>query len=423
MPNKIFLLLIIIILASAISAAEVTQFNIKVSLMDEAGKSVRGAGSIMAEEGAYGRINIAFYDDQDNFKINAVGTVQKPARMLESGKEETYFTGELDAVIDLYLTPAIMEDGKIRLSGYATKMTSSPKVGPDYFRYDEEGMDFVVPNGGEHEVRLKLGDLETTAILRIAAYSIGDLKPAKEVERKLVFNTEYKLINYDANTVELQGRGCTLTFSGKNRNESGKCAYEKVFMMPDGDSLLYSVECAIRNPQWNDDGSASFDFEVGRIYATNPVRTGPNAEKLEADEGVLTSFRKRLTVLPGERTEIEVPPDKDSPLPFKAGDFIALSNPEQFIPLDATPELINSVPPVYPQDAKKKNIGGKVMISAFIGTDGMVKNARVIECTRPGNGFEEAALEAAYKSIYKPGMSGMKPTAVWITYTVEFKMD
>ena len=423
MQNKLFLLVLVIILTSIVVSAETTQYNIKVSLMDKDGKSVRGAGSITAAEGAYGRIKIAFYDNQSNFQIDAIGTVQKPARLLELNKAETYFSGKLDAVLDMYLAPAIAEDGKIRLSGYASKMTSSPQLGSDYFKYDEETIDYTIPNGGEKEVRLKFGDSAITAILKISAYSIGDSKPAKEIMKKLVFNTGYKLINYDAGTVELENDGCTLTFSGKSRNESGKCNYGKVFILPDGDSLLYSVECAIRNPQWNDDGSASFDFEVGRIYATNPVMTGAQSERLEADKGVLTSFSKRLTVLPGERTEIEVPPDQDSPLPFKAGDFITLTNPEQFIPLDTPPEMISVTQPVYPKEAKKKNINGKVIISAFVGADGKVRSARVFQCDRPGFGFEEAALEAAYKNIYKPGMLDDKPVAVWITYTVEFKMD
>ena len=52
-----------------------------------------------------------------------------------------------------------------------------------------------------------------------------------------------------------------------------------------------------------------------------------------------------------------------------------------------------------------------------------MKRAMVVECNRPGYGFEEAALEAAYKSKYTPGMEGDRPVAVWVSYMVKFKLD
>lgn len=423
MRNILLILLPLFCLCAVVSAADETQFNIKVSVMDDgAANSVRGSGSFIVEENDYGRISIVYFDNRQNFKIHVIGSDQLPSMHLLD-QDGTYFTGDMDAVIDLYIKPIITADKQIRLSGYAAKMINNDPAGQGCYKYDEEAIDFIMQNGGEQIIRLKLLDPVSTISLKIAAYSIGGMDYVKKTERKLVFNTEYKLINHDADVVELENNGCTLTFAAGSGDEKGNCTYEKMFLLPGGDSLLYSVECSIDNPRWNDDGSVSFDFEFSRIYATNPIKAGITSGQLKADKGALTSFSKRLTVLPGERTEIEVPPGKENPLPFAATDLIALTNPEQFVPLDVVPELISAATPMYPINAKKSKIEGAVKISAYIGPDGTVRNVRVLECTRPGHGFEETALEAAYKNKYKPGAQGNKPVAVWVTYTVKFAID
>jgi hypothetical protein len=37
-------------------------------------------------------------------------------------------------------------------------------------------------------------------------------------------------------------------------------------------------------------------------------------------------------------------------------------------------------------------------------------------------GFEEAALEAAYKREYRPAQFENKPVAVWVSYQVSFQL-
>jgi len=49
-----------------------------------------------------------------------------------------------------------------------------------------------------------------------------------------------------------------------------------------------------------------------------------------------------------------------------------------------------------------------------------VKKAVAVKCTRPNMGFEEAAVAAAYKYIYRPAIQNGDPVGVWIAYRVDF---
>ena len=202
-----------------------------------------------------------------------------------------------------------------------------------------------------------------------------------------------------------------------------KCIFKKIFNLANGDILLYVSTCEINNSVWNDDGTVSFDFLLSHIYAINPKDTGMVSPELKAEEVSMTMFSKRLTVQTGERTEIDIPADADSPLPFRSGELIALTNPDYFVPLEVLPELIDVKPPVYPKKAQKEGLEARVVLSAFIDREGIVKNARVVECTRPGYGFEEAALEAAYRNRYSPGIKDDRAVAVAETITVNFTLD
>lgn len=96
---------------------------------------------------------------------------------------------------------------------------------------------------------------------------------------------------------------------------------------------------------------------------------------------------------------------------------------ERFIDFDKMPEALEMNQPVYPEDAKKEKVTCEVLVKIFIDENGDVTDAKTGECTTPGMGFEEAALDAAYQNKFKPAEKDGQPVGVWMSYKVKFKLD
>ncbi|MCK5125127.1 MAG: energy transducer TonB [candidate division Zixibacteria bacterium] len=101
----------------------------------------------------------------------------------------------------------------------------------------------------------------------------------------------------------------------------------------------------------------------------------------------------------------------------------AIPSSDKFIPVETMPEMIKKVAPEYPELAKKAGIEGYVFIQAYIDKTGAVKKAKVIKSSKKDNGFEEAAIKAAYLCLYQPAIQNGKPVGVWISYKVKFALD
>ena len=83
------------------------------------------------------------------------------------------------------------------------------------------------------------------------------------------------------------------------------------------------------------------------------------------------------------------------------------------------PKKIKDVAPVYPEEAKANKIQGVVIVEALIGTDGKVKEAKVL---RPVPVLEKAALEAVQQWEYTPTLLNGEPVEVIMTITVNFTL-
>ncbi len=92
----------------------------------------------------------------------------------------------------------------------------------------------------------------------------------------------------------------------------------------------------------------------------------------------------------------------------------------EYVYHDEEPVAINQVLPEYPPLALQTGIEGRLWIEALVDEDGVVRDAWVVKASGCKAGFEEAALEAAYKIKYKPALSNGHPVAVRITYKVDF---
>jgi TonB family protein len=86
----------------------------------------------------------------------------------------------------------------------------------------------------------------------------------------------------------------------------------------------------------------------------------------------------------------------------------------------APPKKIHDVPPVYPQEARDNKITGIVIIDATIGTDGAVKDARIL---RGQPLLNQAALDAVTQWRFTPTLLNGAPVDVMMTVTVNFQLQ
>lgn len=99
-----------------------------------------------------------------------------------------------------------------------------------------------------------------------------------------------------------------------------------------------------------------------------------------------------------------------------------LPKPGEFVPRNEEPVAISLPTPKYPEMARKAQIEGKVYVEVLIDTRGKVRDARIVVGSGANAGFEEAALEAAWKGEWRPAMQNKQPVAVRVSYPVVFKL-
>ena len=92
------------------------------------------------------------------------------------------------------------------------------------------------------------------------------------------------------------------------------------------------------------------------------------------------------------------------------------ANPEE-VPADdgfVAPQIILSTQkqPVYPPAALKARYTGSVLVEMTVLVDGKVGKIKVVECSRPKVGFEDAAMTALKQWRFKPGYQDGVPIEV-----------
>jgi TonB family protein len=94
--------------------------------------------------------------------------------------------------------------------------------------------------------------------------------------------------------------------------------------------------------------------------------------------------------------------------------------PTAIVRVDVLPEVAVSVPPVYPEDARRLNVSGPVIVQALVSADGEVLRTRVIDSIRLLDG---AAVRAVEQWRFTPAMRDGRPVAVWVAVPVRFRLD
>ncbi len=94
---------------------------------------------------------------------------------------------------------------------------------------------------------------------------------------------------------------------------------------------------------------------------------------------------------------------------------------DAFIPVEKYPEIVVAAQPQYPEMAKRAGIEGKVYVKVLIDKEGKPKKAVVIKTD--AEIFNDAAIEAAMKSIFTPALQNNKPISVWIVIPYKFRLN
>ncbi len=85
------------------------------------------------------------------------------------------------------------------------------------------------------------------------------------------------------------------------------------------------------------------------------------------------------------------------------------------------PRPLVQVLPEYPKELQRLNVRGVVRLMLWVNDRGIVEQAVVKENTTGSDACEAAALSAAQKSVFQPGMIDRRPTAMWFTCSYSFK--
>jgi protein TonB len=99
-----------------------------------------------------------------------------------------------------------------------------------------------------------------------------------------------------------------------------------------------------------------------------------------------------------------------------------LPAPDQFVPVEVQPVQVAEVVPKYPDIARRAGIEGAVWVKALVNKEGKVLDVLIAKSSGANAGFEEAAIDAAKQTVWKPAIANGQPIAVWVTYKVEFKL-
>jgi protein TonB len=99
-----------------------------------------------------------------------------------------------------------------------------------------------------------------------------------------------------------------------------------------------------------------------------------------------------------------------------------LPTPDEFVPFEEAPVQVVTVTPEYPPLAQRAGVEGSVWIKALVDKEGKVRDVIIVKDSGANAGFEEAAIDAAKQTVWKPAIANGQPIAVWITYKIDFKL-
>ena len=166
-------------------------------------------------------------------------------------------------------------------------------------------------------------------------------------------------------------------------------------------------------------GQAYADLENGcgfaGIMGSPPVGVGLSSEQADS---LFALFQQGLFADTTLQRMHQRPDNTIAPMPPlpRFGDYPP--NPQ----VEQLPQAIEKVTPTYPDSARAAHIEGTVMVRALVGTDGLVKDAKVMA----GEGdpaLASAAVACVIRWKFTPAISKGRPVAVWVSVPVKFSLQ
>ncbi|MDP4220959.1 MAG: energy transducer TonB, partial [Bacteroidota bacterium] len=96
---------------------------------------------------------------------------------------------------------------------------------------------------------------------------------------------------------------------------------------------------------------------------------------------------------------------------------------DEFIEVTKEPEPIENIQSliVYPEEAKKAGLEGKVTFEVLIGKTGKVEKVDIVKSDNLI--FNQAVLDAISKVHFKPALQNTTPVRIWYTQSVSFRLN
>jgi len=89
-----------------------------------------------------------------------------------------------------------------------------------------------------------------------------------------------------------------------------------------------------------------------------------------------------------------------------------IPDPKTFVAVETEPKPIQPVKPVFPEEAVKKGLTGKVILRVLVDKDGAVKRTQTIMSSNKI--FEQPAIDAIMKTKFSPAIQNGKPIMCWV---------
>jgi len=185
--------------------------------------------------------------------------------------------------------------------------------------------------------------------------------------------------------------------------------------------------------------------EKGRVFVVRYADLGPppslQHELLHGIPSAKYSFKDFNYGTPVPVPEVELKADKPFPtqeelsqtgavagegngggimIPDSVRDDLLGGDLEGITP-DVFPVLMKIAVPLYPEEAMKRKISGTVWLNVLVDQNGSVKSARVLKSD--AEELNQAAMDAARKYAFTPGIYRNKPIPVWVSIPVEFRYE
>ena len=145
----------------------------------------------------------------------------------------------------------------------------------------------------------------------------------------------------------------------------------------------------------------------------------PVADDEVLDDDVVLATRDELAEIVAP--DITSMADDQGDIVVDISDDEYLPDPTEFVPVEIYPEMIYEEQPEYPRLARQAGLEGVVWVKALVDREGKVREAMVAKSSGTAS-LDDAAVKAAHKNRFKPGIQNGRPVAVWVTYKVEFTL-